>query len=298
MDQGQTQPFDPPLLLNQRWVWSTEVNQQTSVNATLDQTQQIDLPTSCQTDSADDLKQKKCKKIVVSNRFTIAWIANVGYAIPPWLCNASLPLRWFQHVTTAFVCTQRGPVTILKATWPLHPLAGPLLGNKCDLTTLWLFSFCFFSIHFFGTVVIIGFFSWPLTQAVLNFLSTSTGKGASSSLITAWFTSLDLTAFFYDRGSRSIVAFTPVLNPAPITLLNRMFIGSDVTAPRKELKGQDFSAPYFRQGTCTSTSTWCNFLNIFWCWHVQFSFLTAIHVLINHFWIEFNWNKDKWRSDL
>ena len=45
----------------------------------------------------------------------------------------------------------------------------------------------------------------------------------------------------------------PVLNPAPITLLNRMFIGSGSTAPRKELKGHDFSTPYFLQGTCTST---------------------------------------------
>ncbi len=48
--------------------------------------------------------------------------------------------------------------------------------------------------------------------------------------------------FFNDRRSRSCVAFTTALYPAPIPLVTRLQIYHDVTAPRKELKGHDYSA--------------------------------------------------------
>ncbi len=61
---------------------------------------------------------------------------------------------------------------------------------------------------------------------------------------------IEIRHFLNDCRSRSSVAFTPVLDPAPIPLLNQMYIGHDVTAPHKELKvyvakikGHDYSAP-------------------------------------------------------
>ena len=58
------------------------------------------------------------------------------------------------------------------------------------------------------------------------------------------------SAFFYDRRSRSIVAFTPVSGSDHT--FEQAVIGTDVAAPRKELKGHDFSAPYFLLGTSPS----------------------------------------------